>query len=97
MKTIVPDLKPKEDINLHAQKDFEKKTMVLGSAILISGHRYFEINTQTMDINEVQYEKSVHFNSSYRRKILVKQRFMYLTALNKKNSLKKYLQHHGKK
>lgn len=58
------------------------------------GHKCFEINTITNEICEAEFYEDIvsMFSSSYerRKKLKVKENCVYITALNKKNALKKY-------
>lgn len=87
---IQAESQSQEDIELHAQKQVEKKTVLIGSTFLTPGHRCFEINTKTLKVEEAQYEREVHFNAADRRKIITKEGYAYVTALNKKNALKRF-------
>lgn len=72
----------------HAEKQFEKKSILLGSKSLRPGHRCFEINNETQECNEATYQSEVHFNKPNTRKISVKKNHYYINALNAKNALK---------
>ena len=73
---------------LHALKQFEKKTVFDSSTILHPGHRCFEINNKTLECVEAKFEAEVHFNSPNKRKIIIKEGYSYINALNKQNALK---------
>jgi hypothetical protein len=85
-------LKPtdKDQTEQHAQKQHEKKTVLIGSKILRPGHRCFEVNTQTLEVSDAKFETQVHFNAPKRRKIIIKESCVYVNALNAKNALKVY-------
>lgn len=73
-----------------ALKQIEKKTVFIGSLRLVPGHRVFQINTKTLEVCEAEYETKIHYNSPNKRKIITKEGFQYIMALNKKNALKKF-------
>lgn len=73
---------------LHTLKQFEKKTVLIGSKILRPGHRCFQINNKTLECVEASYHSEVHFNEPNRRKVTIKEGHSYVNALNKKNALK---------
>jgi len=79
-----------DETELHAQKQIEKKTVLIGSAKLTPGHRVFQINEKTLDCEEAKYNKEVHYTSADRRSIIVKPDCVYVMALNKKNALKRF-------
>lgn len=63
----------------------------------IAGHRVFEIDTNTLEVNEAEYEKinTINFfdalNMITNRKIVIRKNKVYIQALNKKNALKVFL------
>lgn len=81
---------------IRAVKPIKKTNVLLSSLYPQRGHKCFEINLDTHEINEVEYiETTVEVTSisgeNYKRKkILVKDNCTYITALNKKNALKKF-------
>ena len=75
---------------LHALKQIEKKTIWIGSEVLRPGHRCFQINNETRECVEAEYEREVHFNEADKRKIVIKPNCSYVNALNKENALKVY-------
>ncbi len=89
MKEIEKRLKDK--INVHAQRQIEKQTVLVGTEFLRPGHRCFEINTITLEVCEAVYELEFNYRGNfYKRKINVKPDCVYINALNKKNALKVY-------
>jgi|GEM_PF-2914929 hypothetical protein len=80
----------KDEVKLHAEKQFEKKTAFLRKEILRPGHRCFEVNEKTFETKEAQYERIVNFNEPDTRKIVIKENCVYINALNAPNALKVY-------
>jgi len=72
----------------------KKEKELLGTLYPKKGHKCFEINTITENIIEAEFFEDIvsMFSSSYerRKKLKVKENCVYITALNKKNALKKY-------
>lgn len=87
---IQPEQKSQDQVEQHALKQIEKKTIFIGSQKLTPGHRVFEINEKTLDCSEAKYETEVHYNAPNKRKIIIKEGYVYICALNSKNALKKY-------
>ena len=67
---------------------------LLGTIRPNKGHKIFEINTDTEEINEAEffYDVVSMFSSSYerKRKLSMKEGYAYIAALNKDNAIKKY-------
>jgi len=78
----------KDETELHALKQFEKKKLFIGSKMLRPGHRCFEINNITKECCEAKYETEVHFNKPNARKVITKEGYSYVNALNQKNAIK---------
>jgi hypothetical protein len=74
----------------------KKKTKLLGSLYPQKGHKCFEINNLTLEINEAKFESvtinitSISQENYVNKKLLVKENCTYITALNKKNAMKKF-------
>lgn len=100
MKELEMPLLPNnnENIELSVQMQQEKKLKYMGNQVLRKGHKCFEINTETMEVNEASYMKkditlTDALDESYlSRSIMQKQNCIYINALNKKNALKKFIQ-----
>lgn len=86
----------KTSTEIRAIKPIKKASLLLGTIYPKKGHICFEINTITHEIKEVEYEevtidiKSISGENYKRKKLLTKENCTYITALNKKNALKKY-------
>jgi len=85
------------EINKHNKgvKTAEAKKQVkkLGVIKPYKGHSLFEIEIQTMNINLAEFETiEVNWakNSSNKSQLKVKEGCVYISALNKKNALKKF-------
>ena len=78
------------------QKQQEKQTVLVNSIRPHSGHKCFEYNRETGEIKLAEFEEiAVSFEAAARgeiapkKKILMKENCVYITALNKKNALRK--------
>jgi hypothetical protein len=86
----------KQEIVAPQQKQFEQ--VYQGTLRPHQGHTLFEINTKTGEIVKAQFEQeaikwddAVNLGiKSLSRKCIVKPDFIYISALNEKNALKKY-------
>jgi hypothetical protein len=79
-----------------AQAEAQKKSNYLGSIRQQNGHKCFEINTKTGEVNEANYEQIKAKYTTAKsigivRKIIVKEDCLYITALNKKNAIRKLM------
>ena len=81
---------------IKAVKPIKKEFWLLGTLYPQRGHKCFEINLTTKEANEVVYDEvtaeitSISGESFIRKKISTKENCTYITALNKKNALKKF-------
>ena len=90
-------MKELEKINTISEeivKPIKKELKLIGSIQPQKGHKCFEINIITNEISEAEFFEDYvsMFSSSYERKkkLRIKIDCIYITALNKKNALKKY-------
>ncbi len=79
------------------KKQVEKQLKFVEQKRPHSGHKCFEINTKTNEINLAEFkEEAISFEDarsgiiSGKRKVIIKEGCVYVTALNKKNAIKKY-------
>lgn len=93
MKEIQPQLKD-EIVKVPEQKTELK---FLGSNKPYRGHTLFKINISTSEIEVADFEvKAIPLknaklkNPPVRKKVIVEEGFYYISALNKKNALKKW-------
>ena len=90
MKELEQYEKVSEEIVIPVKKQNE----LLGTIKPHRGHKCFEINTLTGEINDAEFFEDIVsiFSSSYerRKKINVKENCIYITALNKKNAIKRF-------
>lgn len=80
----------KDQVKHHSERQVEKKTVLLGTEALRPGHRCYEINTETLEVNEAQYRQVVNFNAPDTREVDTKSNCVYINAMNAKNALKVY-------
>ena len=78
------------------EKEQEKKLKLLTTIKPHRGHTLFKVNTETREISEAEFEETdVEYHSVInkqnvsKRKVIVEEGHIYVSALNKKNVLKK--------
>jgi len=98
------ELEQIDKISVEVVKPIKKEKELLGTLRPQKGHKCFEINTLTNEVKEAEYSTnetayllnpdiSVKSMSGYIKRVLnTKSDCVYITALNKKNALKKYQQ-----
>lgn len=84
----------KDKIEIVNQEQENYQLNKLGSLSLKNGMKIFEINIKEKTIEDVQYEDEVYkaFEKTTNRKIIVKENCVYITAINKKNAVRKFKQ-----
>jgi hypothetical protein len=97
----------KEDqdkVKVSAEKEQEKKQKLLTTIKPHRGHTLFKVNTETMEISKAEFEKTdidylnvVNKNNVSKRKVIVEEGHVYISALNKKNVIKKMAKSINKK
>jgi len=78
------------------KKQQEKQLKFVGQQRPYSGHKCFEVNLSTGEINLAEFkEEAISFEDakngiiSGKKKVIIKDNCVYITALNKKNVIKK--------
>jgi len=88
---------PKTEISVQKKQQIEREYM--GSINPYNGHHIWEINPENLEINLAMEIKkdTIEFVHNYKKvntpnkEILFRKGFFYVSAINKKNALKKYL------
>ena len=86
----------KTSSEIKASVPIKKENKLIGTLRPKRGHKCFEINNLTLEINEATYESvtisitSISGEYYNHKKLLVKENCTYITALNKKNAMKKF-------
>ncbi len=93
MKEI--ELPVKDEIKVHAEKEQEKQTKLVYRMRPKQGHKCFQYDRDTNELTFAEFETvAVDFaaatkgNMALKKKLIVKENCIYVTALNKKNALK---------
>lgn len=84
-----------DKLHISAEKPVKTQVKYLGSIIPKKGHTCFEINMKTKEIAVAQfddsissYSKAVKGDYSIKKKIIIKENCIYISALNKMNAIK---------
>lgn len=89
-------LKQKNKIEISVKKQVQIEKELIGKIIPHKNHTLFEINNETGEIKEALYipvPTFVKFGEKVekpKKQALVREGFSYVSAMNKKNALKKY-------
>jgi len=93
---IMKELEPiqKDTVEIVAQTKQEKKETLIGSIRPHQNHSLFEYNIQSGEISLAKFtESDIHFNGGdvgqIKKKVIIKEGFIYTSALNTKNAKKK--------
>jgi hypothetical protein len=95
------ELKIKEKDKLEVQQEKQQESKLIHDAVIVPhrGHKIYEININTNEINEANFEKKDYvFNPKWTRlsasnsesTIIKNSNCFYVSALNKKNAIKKF-------
>jgi hypothetical protein len=72
----------------------EPETKLLGSVSPSKGHRLFQLDTETGEVTEAHVEgKLVEMpdgRKEIRKQVFIRDKFLYISALNKKNAIKRF-------
>lgn len=75
-------------------KNTEPKSNFLGSVTPNRGHRLYQLNTETGEVTEAHVEGKVielpDGRKEIRKQIFIRDKYLYVSALNKKNAIKRF-------
>ena len=81
----------KEEIKIHAPKQYEKQKQLIGSFHPYPGQKLWQINLKTQEISEAEFSKEfATIAGDVKREIIKKELHWYCCALNKNNAFKKF-------
>jgi len=86
------------EVSVKQQKQIEHQ--LIGQIIPREGHRIWEVNKETLEVQEAKFSKATYkMFGDNKKEIIVKDGFAYIAAINKKNALKQYAKgsHGGRK
>ena len=91
MKELELKVETKIEVSVNKKKQIEHE--LIGDIELYDGHTIWQINNQTLEVEKAKFSNATyHFAGDNRKEIIVKQGHTYVSALNKKNALRKFNQ-----
>jgi hypothetical protein len=91
MKELEQNTKAKLEISVKQKKQVQHQ--LIGKIIPHEGHTIWQINNETLEIEKAKFTNATyHIGGENKREIITKQGYTYISALNKKNALKKFEQ-----
>jgi hypothetical protein len=92
MKEFEGVFQEKDKMEISIQKKQQKEKEFVGKIIPHAGHKVYEINEETLEIELAKYELKTYFigQNHNNAEIIIRSGFAYVSALNSKNALKKY-------
>lgn len=85
---------PKDNIEISVKKQQEKRYELIKSIVPHLGHTLYEINKETLEIRKAKFASitgNYVFGEKNNKELIIQKGFAYVSALNEKNALKKYL------
>jgi hypothetical protein len=98
LENIFDKFKPEEKIELQIQKQQQVEKVLMGKIIPHNNHTVWEICLKTEKIQKATYvekEQVINFGQEPEKEnteVLYREGFAYVSALNKKNAMKKFRQ-----
>lgn len=91
MKEFELKNEPKIEISVKQKKQIEYE--FIGQIRPHSGHTLWQINNVTLEIEKARFNNTTYnLNEELKKEIILMKDHTYISALNKKNALKKYKQ-----
>lgn len=94
MKEFEGVFQEKNKMELSIQKKQQKEKELIGKIIPHAGHKMYEINNETLDIELAEFELKTFIigRNHPNPEIITRIGYSYVSAMNKTNALKKYKQ-----
>jgi hypothetical protein len=87
------ELKNETKIEISVKQKKQVEHQLIGKIIPFEGHTIWQINNETLEIEKAEFSNATyHFIGENKKEIITKKGYTYISALNKKNALKKYNQ-----
>lgn len=91
---INPEIEEKDKTELIQQKQIEKQQVLIGSILPKRGHTLFECNLYENTVNAAKIENTANVvfidgKPVVKKKVIKNKGCVYVSALNKKNAIKK--------
>lgn len=96
MKFTKDNLDKDNKDRIEQQQKKEAKLVHVGTIIPHQNHTLFKVNIQTHQVSKAEYEISEYYFTGTTalplyNKVIIEEGYEYISALNKKNALKKFL------
>jgi hypothetical protein len=81
------------EMSVGFEKQEEKKNKLIGTLLPGDGHTLWKINVHTLQLEPIDDDdliKEIGFNESVNKRLLVKDGYLYCSALNKQNAIKRF-------
>lgn len=89
MKEFEAKGETKIEISVNQKKQVEHQ--LIGKIMPHEGHSIWEVNDETLEIGKAKFSNATYqFGGENKKEIITKKGYTYISALNKKNVLKKY-------
>ena len=86
------DEKPKDNIEISVKQKKQIEHRLLDKIVPHNNHTLFEIELTSNKIKKAEYSNTTCvFGEAPKREVIVKKNCVYISALNKKNALKKFM------
>lgn len=91
----INDLESKTPIEMSVgfEKQEEKKNKLIGTLLPGDGHTVWKIDINTLVLEPITDDdliKDIGFNEAVKKRLLVKDGYLYCSALNKQNAIKRF-------
>ncbi len=91
MKELEINNKDKTEISIKQKKQVEHR--LIDKIIPYDGHKIWEINNKTLETQKAKFSTTTyHIGKKNKKEIMIKKDHSYISALNKKNALRKFNQ-----
>lgn len=91
MKELELKHETKIEVSVKQKKQIEHE--LIGKIIPHEGHIIWQINKETLEIEKAKFSNATYyFGGDNKKEIITKEGYAYVSALNKKNALRKYKQ-----
>ncbi len=87
------DLKNETKIEISVKQKKQVEHELIGRIIPHEGHIIWQINKETLEIEKAKFSNATyHLGGENKKEVMTKDGYAYVSALNKKNALRKYKQ-----
>jgi len=90
MKELQIKVKDQTEVSIKKKQKIERELVYTLNPY--NGHKLWEINNKTLEVKKVKYSTSnnYYYGGLNKKEVEIKRGYTYVSALNKKNALKKF-------